>query len=120
MSRPSGDQTGSVSGAGSCVSRSGRSYTLDTLSELKEELPGQTLCLFVGDDAFNEFLTWHRPLDILELAHLVVMQRPTAQPPQDAALRQLLSARLAGGFPVCRPKRLCWMRRPITGNHAAS
>ncbi len=78
------------------IRRSGRSYTLDTLGELKEELPERTLCLFVGDDAFNEFLTWHRPLEVLQLAHLVVMQRPATAEPEDAALRQLLSERLAG------------------------
>jgi nicotinate-nucleotide adenylyltransferase len=77
------------------IRRSGHSYTLDTLSELKEELPDQNLCLFVGDDAFNEFLTWHRPSEILELAHLVVMQRPATADPEDAALRQLLSQRMA-------------------------
>ena len=77
------------------IRRSGRSYTLDTLAELKAELPEETLCLFVGDDAFNGFLTWHRPLAVLELAHLVVMQRPATPPPADADLKNLLAERLA-------------------------
>jgi nicotinate-nucleotide adenylyltransferase len=77
------------------IRRSGRSYTLDSLHELKAELPDETLCLFVGDDAFNDFLTWHRPMEILQLAHLAIMQRPAAQPPRDSALRQLLAERLA-------------------------
>ncbi len=77
------------------IRRSGRSYTLDSLRELKAELPDETLCLFVGDDAFNDFLTWHRPMEILQLAHLAIMQRPAAQPPRDSALRQLLAERLA-------------------------
>lgn len=71
------------------IRRAGRSYSIDTLSELRRELPGIPLCLFVGADAFNEFRTWHRPLDILELAHLVVMQRPGAGLPTDPALARL-------------------------------
>lgn len=71
------------------IRRNGGSYTLDTLNELHREQPGTTWCLFAGGDAFNDFLTWHRPLEILELAHLVVMQRPGAGPPADPALARL-------------------------------
>jgi nicotinate-nucleotide adenylyltransferase len=57
--------------------RSGKSYTLLTLQELREDL-GETLpiCLLMGSDAFRGFPTWHRPESILRLCHLVVMQRP--------------------------------------------
>ena len=71
------------------IRRSGRSYTLDTLTELHREQPDTTWCLLVGGDAFHDFLTWHRPLDILTLAHLVVMQRPGAGLPADPALARL-------------------------------
>jgi nicotinate-nucleotide adenylyltransferase len=75
------------------VRRAGRSYTLETLGELRRELPDATLCLCVGGDAFNAFLTWHRPLEILELAHLVIMQRPATATPADPHLRALLQQR---------------------------
>lgn len=71
------------------ITRSGGSYTFDTLTELHRERPATIWCLFVGGDAFNDFLTWHRPLDILELAHLVVMRRPGAGQIQDPALAGL-------------------------------
>ena len=58
------------------LERSGKSYTLDTLRSLRSEQPGYTFCLLLGSDAFNGFHTWHRPDEILELAHLVVMERP--------------------------------------------
>lgn len=58
------------------LERDGKSYTLDTLQSLKAEQPQRTLCLLLGSDAFRHFPAWHRPLEILELAHLVVMQRP--------------------------------------------
>jgi nicotinate-nucleotide adenylyltransferase len=52
------------------------SYTVDTLGSLKEDCQSKTLCLLVGADAFLSLDTWHRWQEILELAHLVVMQRP--------------------------------------------
>lgn len=58
------------------LERGGKSYTLDTLRSLREELPRTTFCLLLGSDAFNGFHTWHRPEEILGLAHLAVMQRP--------------------------------------------
>lgn len=71
------------------INRSGRSYTFDTLTELHREQPDATWCLCVGGDVYNEFLTWYRPLEILELAHLVVMQRPGADLPENPVLARL-------------------------------
>jgi nicotinate-nucleotide adenylyltransferase len=79
--------------------RAGQSYTYDTLAEIRAELGmSRWLCLLVGADAFRGFLTWHRPDDILDLVHLVVMQRP-ALPGEDghvtnAGLSQEFSAEL--------------------------
>lgn len=64
------------------LERSGKSYTLDTLQSLRAEQPHTTFCLLLGGDAFHGFPRWHRPDDILELAHLVVMQRPGEPDPQ--------------------------------------
>lgn len=76
--------------------RAGSSYTVDTLSDFRDELGADTpLCLLVGGDAFNAFFEWHRPRDILELAHLAVMRRPGSVQPRDAALRAELERRRA-------------------------
>ncbi len=74
--------------------RGGPSYTYDTLCGLREEL-GWTLplCLLLGADAFAEFSTWHRPADILDLAHLLVMQRPGSRPPADPTLARWIAER---------------------------
>lgn len=57
--------------------RSGASYSFDTLLELRAELGAEEpLCLLLGTDAFAGFPSWHRPNDILGLAHLIVMRRP--------------------------------------------
>lgn len=55
------------------------SYTVDTLNEVKQEYPDTTLIFFMGQDAFSQFDTWHRWQEILELANLVVIDRPDAQ-----------------------------------------
>lgn len=76
------------------LNRPGPSYTVDTLEELRRECGHETpLCLLIGTDAFNGFMDWRRPRDILELAHLVVMQRPGAPTVRDAALRQEIQRR---------------------------
>jgi len=77
------------------LARPGGSYTYDTLVSLRAELgEAVPICLLIGGDAFGDFLTWHRPLDILGLAHLVVMDRPGASGPSDHELRRLVRERL--------------------------
>ncbi len=63
------------------LKREGGSFSFDTLMSLRAELGFQRpLCLLVGGDAFAGFLAWYRPMDILGLAHLVVMGRPGPAP----------------------------------------
>ena len=74
--------------------RDAPSYTLHTLESLRAERgTAEPICVLVGGDAFAEFLTWHRPHDILGLAHLVVMRRPGWAIPDDPALGTLVDGR---------------------------
>jgi nicotinate-nucleotide adenylyltransferase len=58
--------------------RSGPSYTIDTLRELRHQLPdGTDLFFLVGCDALSQLHTWHRPDDLLREFNLVIMERPT-------------------------------------------
>ncbi len=76
------------------LKRPGGSYTVDTLTQFRAELgPAVPLCLLVGGDAFNGFFEWHRPRDILGLAHLAVMRRPGSVLPRDPDLREELDRR---------------------------
>lgn len=53
------------------------SWSVETLSSLREELgPGTPLVFILGLDAFNAFSAWHRHEDILSLCHLWVAKRP--------------------------------------------
>lgn len=58
------------------LNRDGPSWTVDTLQSFREQYPEATLFLMMGGDAFDAFESWHRWEQILELAHIVVMQRP--------------------------------------------
>jgi nicotinate-nucleotide adenylyltransferase len=58
------------------IHRGGKSYTVDTLRELRGEWPTRPLAWVVGADAFLGLTTWHRYRELLELAHLVVVARP--------------------------------------------
>jgi len=73
--------------------RAGASFTIDTLEELRAELPGRPLCLVLGMDAFLGFTRWRRWQDILALAHLVVAHRPGWERPMEGELGGLLAAR---------------------------
>ncbi len=55
--------------------REGISYTVDTLASLRQDFPECPLYLMLGTDAFSHIQTWHRWQELLELAHIVVMQR---------------------------------------------
>lgn len=55
------------------------SYTFHTLQEIRSEQPAATIIFFMGLDAFAKFDTWHRWREVLELANLVVVNRPDSK-----------------------------------------
>jgi len=67
--------------------RSGPSYMVDTLMELKAELPGRPILLLLGQDVANDLHTWHEWERLFDFAHIVVLTRPgsTAEYRQDVA-----------------------------------
>ncbi len=64
------------------LQREGPSWMVDTLASLKQDLPGNHLCLLLGMDAFAGFTRWHRWQDIFDVCHLIVMDRPGADLPR--------------------------------------
>lgn len=59
------------------LERSGPSYTVDSLSELRLELgPRRALYLVMGFDALGELDTWHRWEALLDYCHIVIIARP--------------------------------------------
>ena len=81
--------------------RPGPSYTIDSLVELREELgPGRGLLLAMGTDVLGGLEQWRRWRELLDFAHLVVVERPGQQ--------------AAAPDPVAR-----WLARHETGDSAA-
>jgi len=60
------------------IRRSGPSYMVDTLAEIRSQAGEAPLLLMIGQDAANALDTWHRWRELFSLAHLVVMRRPDA------------------------------------------
>ena len=58
------------------LNRSGPSYTVLSLEELRAEYPDQPLCLALGLDAALGLPEWHRWREVLALAGIAVMRRP--------------------------------------------
>ena len=57
--------------------RSGKSYSVLTLRELRKELgPDQPLAWLIGIDSFLGLPSWHHWQDLFSLCHFIVVRRP--------------------------------------------
>lgn len=57
------------------IDRGGKSYTYDTLLEIKKENPAAELFLIIGSDMYRSFKTWHRYKSILKICTLCTAAR---------------------------------------------
>ncbi len=69
------------------VRRGGRSYTSETIAELKRAHPQDDLWLILGWDAAKLFAAWHEPDKVKQLASFVVVSRPGMPAPHVDELR---------------------------------
>src|SRR3990167_1569520 len=76
------------------IQRKNPSYMIDTLLELRREMPSTPLCLLLGIDAFLGFPSWHSWNEILNQAHLVVAHRSGYQLPTTGIIADLMKDRL--------------------------
>ena len=89
-----------VAGAEVCdleLRRPGKSYTVDTLTTLRERFPEDELCLVMGSDMLLSFQTWREPERIAALAELAAVRRDERPETWEQVLRQaeLLRQRFA-------------------------
>lgn len=75
--------------------RSGPSYTVDTLVELRAEQDDRPLVLLLGADAFAGLPAWHGWRKVFELAHVGVLSRPGGQATLPEALQREIVDRWA-------------------------
>lgn len=62
------------------LKREGPSYTVLTLQAYRQQFPDDHIVLVVGADVMESFHTWHQSEKIIQLAHMIVMHRPTYKP----------------------------------------
>jgi nicotinate-nucleotide adenylyltransferase len=58
------------------IKRDGRSYTIDTIRELKKLYPGDELYFIIGSDLLNYLADWKDLSDILKAVKFIVATRP--------------------------------------------
>lgn len=76
------------------LKRAGPSYTVDTLTSLRAEMSDDVpLCLVMGKDAFLGLHTWHRWRELVDLAHIVVAERPGCDKRAAGEVAKIYSAR---------------------------
>ncbi len=78
--------------------RTGVSYTVDTLLDLRAEYQQRSLCLLLGMDAFLGVPHWHRWREIFDLAHVVVAHRPGWKAPITGPLGEVMVDRGTGNI----------------------
>lgn len=78
------------------LQRSGPSYTVDTMIELRAEQGERPMVLLLGADAFAGLPDWHGWRQLFELAHIGVLSRPGEQLQLPAELQQAISNRRVG------------------------
>ena len=81
------------------LDRAGKSYTVDTLRELKERYPDDELWLLMGSDMFFSLQNWRQPEAILSLASVAAFARekeddPKAMNAQGEKLRESFGGRV--------------------------
>ena len=62
------------------LARSGKSFTVDSMIDIREEVGEQAILIFLlGSDAFAQFHRWQRWETIFSLANVAVIERANAQ-----------------------------------------
>ena len=76
------------------IERQGPSYTVHTLTDLRDRLPSSDLYYLIGVDALAEILTWYRPEEVIKLAKFVAVTRPGYDPNSLRGLPESYQARI--------------------------
>ncbi|MEW1864060.1 nicotinate-nucleotide adenylyltransferase [Streptomyces sp. NBC_00669] len=58
------------------IDRGGRTYTIDTLRDLRNDHPEAELFFITGADALSQILSWRHAEELFALAHFIGVTRP--------------------------------------------
>ncbi|WP_417552205.1 nicotinate-nucleotide adenylyltransferase [Marinomonas fungiae] len=95
------------------ILREGRSYSIDTLIQLREELgQEEPLIMVVGMDSFLSLPTWARWQELIDVAHILVISRPGWEPDFISALESFYEKHRAESAAElqCAPAGKIWMQ----------
>lgn len=93
--RPRGPVTMDLSELKRAESQSGTpTYTFDTLSELRRELPD--LAFVIGTDQLEKLHTWHRFPQVLGLSHWIVLERKSEGTSSQVGVAHQIISQLEG------------------------
>ena len=81
--------------------REGKSYTVDTVAQLRKEFPDDELVLLMGTDMFLSFDRWYRPEDIWKEATLGVFYRGDKKETESIAEQQKKLEALGAKVELC-------------------
>ena len=85
------------------------SYTINTLKSLRQEFKNDSLCLILGDDAFNKIDSWKEWERLLDYAHIIVANRPGESV-------GIASSRLKDWIERHQTKEIETLRKNLSGN----
>lgn len=63
------------------LNRVGPSYAIDTVRELRDDIPAEQYTWVLGSDAFAKIETWHKIDELVELVDFLVVVRPGSSSP---------------------------------------
>lgn len=87
--------------------REGKSYTLDTLRDLRKEHPGAHIYLLMGTDMFLTFHQWKQPGEIAKLCTLCAFRRSEKDPEIDfAGQKEFLREKFGAETVILTPPRI--------------
>lgn len=79
------------------LQREKTSYTIETVSLVKEKIGDTPICLLMGIDAFAKIHTWHRWEELLEYVHIAIADRPGNNTKEyDQEIAELIKTHLTG------------------------
>ncbi len=79
------------------LQREKTSYTIETVSLVKEKIGDTPICLLMGIDAFAKIHTWHRWEELLEYVHLAIADRPgNSTKEYEQEIAELIKTHLTG------------------------
>lgn len=71
------------------LNRGGKSYTVETIEELKKKYPNKEFALILGDEVFKSFSDWKRPLVLLNYVNLIIISRSKTAPNIEETLQKI-------------------------------